>query len=379
MQSRLSRSPSFENGDAPSLMDVIERDPMISKRPGRLAWWYRLAAPPEPPPTANLKQREAYRRGRLTAIVSLMEIIINLILIPTVGFFVDHSVIVIGIAVVAILAFSCWLNRRGWTIAAGIIVVGTLELVFFEFVLNPTGGLLASYTLPFFDTLVLGVLFTVLLLPEGAVFIVALINILFIVGVILERPKTQELIDMLQTAHGSDAYVRPIIIQTVAALICYLWAYNSRKALERADRATTIAALEHSLAEQGQEIALQNQQLEWSIQQIVEAYTRVANGDLSARVPSPQDKSLWEVVGLLNNVLSRLQRLQQAETELQQVKQAVGSLAEAIRQSGGKPVSWPQTGTIFDTIVAQYNTLAQQYTGQAPGSSVRRITGWQGQ
>jgi HAMP domain-containing protein len=367
MEPTLSRTRSSENPGTPSLLDVIERSPMRSERSGFLAWWYHLAAAPEPPSTANLKERETYRRSRLTALVSLIQIIVNFLLIPTVGLFVDHSTILGSGVVILVLVCACWVNRRGWTVAAGVIVVAILELLFFSLVLNPFGGLLSSYELPFLDALMIGVLFTVFLLPESAVFVVALVNSLFIVGAILEMPKTAELIATLQTAHAVDAFVRPIILQIIAAVVCYLWARSSRGALERADRATTIAALEHSLVQQGQGVARQKQHLEKSMKDVIETCTRIANGDLSARVPLPQDYSLWEVVELLNTVLVRLQHLHHAEAELQHVKRTVGALAETMRQSGGKPIAWPQTGTIFDTIAMQYNMLAQAHSRRQTG------------
>jgi hypothetical protein len=301
----------------------------------------------------------------------LIEIIINLLLIPTIGVFIDQIVIVTGAIVILVILFACLINRRGWTVVAGTMVVGVLELVFFSFVLNRPGGQLSSYALPFFDTLVFGVLFAALLLPEGAPFIVSLINSVFIVGAVLLLPRTDELNKILQVTPIADAAGRPILVQVISSIVCYVWARSSRGALERADRATTIAVLEHSLVQQGREVAHQKQQLELSLRQIVEAYTRAANGDLSARVPTPQDYSLWEMVGLLNNALARLQRLQRSETELQQIKRAVSYLSETMRQSGGKPIAWPETGTIFDAIAAQYNALAQ--------ATPRRTTGWQAQ
>ena len=359
MESRTSRA--FGGKAAPSLVDIIERSPMEKSRPSPLEWWYRMTAPPEPPPNATLKQREAHRRGRLISIMLLMQIVIDLIVVFTVGLFVTHLVILTAGVPILFLLFGGWLNQRGRVLASGIIVVAALDAGLFGVTLNYNGGLLSSFALPFFDLLVLTNLFAVSLLPENMVFLAAIVNILFIGGTVLWMPKTDELNALLHSPSIADVIVRPVVLQIGATIVSYLWVRSAKKALERADRATTIATLEHSLAEQGKQIALQKQQLEQSIQQIVETHMRVANGDYSARVPLNQDNVLWQVAGLLNNALARLQHLQQTESELQQVQQAVDYLAEAMRRSNGAPVPWPQTGTIFDTLVLQHNALAQQY------------------
>ncbi len=361
METRTSQARPFGGKAAPSLVDIIERSPMEKSRPSPLEWWYRMTAPPEPPPNATLKQREAHRRGRLISTMLLMQIVIDLLVVFTVGLFVSHLVILTAGIPILFLLFGGWLNQRGQVLVSGIIVVAALDAGLFGVTLNYNGGVLSSFALPFFDLLVLTNLFAVSLLPENMVFLAAVINILFIGGTVLWMPKTAELNALLHSPSIADVIVRPVVLQIGATIVSYLWVRSAKKALERADRATTIAALEHSLAEQGKQIALQKQQLEQSVQQIIETHMRVANGDYSARVPMTQDNVLWQVAGLLNNALARLQHLQQTESELQQVKQAVDYLGEAMRRSNSAPIPWPQTGTIFDTLVLQHNALAQRY------------------
>src|SRR5438874_1320237 len=153
-------------------------------------------------------------------------------------------------------------------------------------------------------------LFAVSLLPPIAVFVDALFNIAFIVAALTFLfPQNAELRVLLHTSALQDALARPIVIQVLVAVISYLWVNSATQAIARADRATTIAALERTMAEQAQVEAEQKHQLEASIQQIVEVHTRVANGDFSARVPLDQGNTLWEVAGALNNLLARIQRL----------------------------------------------------------------------
>ncbi len=353
-------SPSFSGGAGPSLVDLIERNPLLPQRPSPLEWWHRRMAPPEPSSTANLKQREAHRRGRLIATILFLQILLDIFVVLTVGLFVNHFVILNTGLFIPVLVIAGWLNRRGRVIISGIFAVCFAELSIFALILTYPGGL-STFALPFYDLLAIVVLLAVSLLPEKSAFVFALINILFIVGSLFLMQKSEELAALLQTPAAVDAIVRPVSIQIICAFVSYLWVRSAKKALERADRATSIAALEHSLAQQGQQVEREKQQLEEGIRQIVETHRRIAQGDLSARVPLSPDNVLWQVAGLLNNALARLQRLQHAETELQQVRRLVDYLGEALHHSPGKLIAWSQTGTVFDTFVARYNTLAQQY------------------
>jgi len=69
-----------------------------------------------------------------------------------------------------------------------------------------------------------------------------------------------------------------------------------------------------------QEIAKQKYELESGIQLILQAHVQVANGDFTTRAPLTQDHLLWQIAYSLNTLLARLQRLSQAEAELQQVR-----------------------------------------------------------
>src|SRR2546429_546513 len=69
-----------------------------------------------------------------------------------------------------------------------------------------------------------------------------------------------------------------------------------------------------------QAIAQQKQELESGIELILQTHVQVANGDFTTRAPLTQDHLLWQVGHSLNNLLARLQRLNQAEAELQRAK-----------------------------------------------------------
>jgi hypothetical protein len=117
-------------------------------------------------------------------------------------------------------------------------------------------------------------------------------------------------------------------------------------AIHRADRAEEIAALEH-------QIAAQKQQLEYGMQQILQTHVRAANGDLSARAPLAQDNMLWQIAQSLNNLLTRLQRSGGADFTLQRTEEELRRLAAAIddANAGRQPI-WPSlSGTPADIII----------------------------
>ncbi len=76
---------------------------------------------------------------------------------------------------------------------------------------------------------------------------------------------------------------------------------------------TDIVALQEAITQQKYE-------LESGIQLILQTHVQVANGDFTTRAPLTQDHLLWQVAHSLNNLLARLQRLSQAEVELQRAK-----------------------------------------------------------
>lgn len=90
MDKRELNQPTNTSAQVLSTVEMVEPDLV---KPGKMGWWYRLAAPPEPVTSANLKQREVYRRGKLISIALLLQIVIIIVVLFTVGIFVNHSLI----------------------------------------------------------------------------------------------------------------------------------------------------------------------------------------------------------------------------------------------------------------------------------------------
>jgi hypothetical protein len=228
------------------------------------------------------------------------------------------------------------LNRMGKVSVAGVIVA-------LSFIVSPTANILTTpggvntSALSVFVLLVLPLMCAVSFLPAWSVFIVGAANCIFTVYVLKFMPTSGELHEVIKTAF--PGVVTPILLgQGIVSIVAFLWVRGATQALLRADRAEEIAKLEHDMALQAEAEALQKQQLDISIQKIVEAHMRVANGDFNARVPLTQDNVLWQVSGSLNNLLARVQRLRQEAAQSQQLqymlKQAREEIALLRRQVG---------------------------------------------
>ncbi len=353
MNDKLSPFPIGTPSPLSSTVEMIERSTGTASKMG---WWYRFSAPPEPALSATLKQREAYRRGKLISIALLMQIVVIIVVLFTVGIFVNHALIPNLAGMLVVLSIAVFMNRRGNVIAAGILAVLGLDLSLMgNFFSYPQ---LTVFLLPFFDLLVLPELFAVSLLPPRAVFIDALFHIAFIVAALTFLfPQSKELHDLLQTSVIQDALARPITIQVLVAVFSYLWVTSATQAIARADRATTIAALERSIAEQAQLEAERKRQLEADIQHIVQVHAHVANGDFSVRVPMEPGNTLWEVAVSLNNLLARVQRYRQDSQRLQHLSTVLEQYFHLRNQAQNGIIPWKPTGTVVDALVQQHNAM----------------------
>ncbi|HET8841919.1 MAG TPA: hypothetical protein VFN35_10655, partial [Ktedonobacteraceae bacterium] len=283
-------------------------------------WWYRLASPSRPDSLAPFKEKERFRRGRTGSQIIPALYVLLLVSFPAGFAGTNPFLTTIVIGGLLALTMATIFNRLGMVNTAGFIVLLTFTAYPMVNIATTPGGL-GMLVLPLFGLLILPVLCAISFLPEWWAFVVAAVNILFTVFVLIYLPQTAELNAILVVDFAG--IVTPIILsQMIVSVVAYLWVHGTTQALRRADRAEEIARLEHDLALQAEASGQQQQQLESSIQKIVETHMRVANGEFSARVPLTEDNVLWQISGSLNNLLSRLQRLHQDSAELQQMKYA---------------------------------------------------------
>ncbi len=308
--------------------------PKSTQESAVLRWWYRLTSPSEPERSAAFKEQERFRRGR-TGSQIILGLYILLIISTFTGFIGTNTYlipIVIGSAVALVVATV--LNRIGKISLAGLIVV----LTFIAFpILNvvTTPGGLGMEVLPLFGLLVLPLLCAVSFLPPWWVFVVALGNCIFTWYSLTNLTRTAELKAILDIAFAG--VITPIIlIQVIVAIIAFTWVQGTTQASIRANNAEEIARLEHDLGQQAKIASQQKQQLESSVQRIVETHMRVANGDYSARVPLTEENVLWQISGPLNNLLARTQNWRQEASQLQHALQQAHGENERLRRALGK-------------------------------------------
>ena len=348
--SNYSKTPAIVPGE---LVHNEERQPPNSSI---LARWYRLAGPPAPPVTANLIQRETYRRGQLASLVLLTMI---LLILAFAGEAIKQPSILITLGIILCINFvALVLNRRGLVTVVALLIIFEIELAAASVigVFSPSSSLNIPGVAEA-DLLLATVIVTAILLPAWSVFVVSFLNIAIICGSVLFKPHAPDLAQYIATDGFYNVVARQVLLELVVAAATYAWGSSMLKALKRADRAEAMATLQRALVQQQHIAVQQKEQLERSIEYIVETQTRVANGDFSARVPLTQDNVLWQVAGSFNNLLARFQQVRKEEYELQKLRNEMAQFVNAMREAKAtnQPLRFARTGTMLDVLAAEFN------------------------
>ena len=324
-------------------------------------------------PLPTISDRELARRSRLLSWILLAILIVLAILAPLGASDVGSLAAILGVAVGVLIGI--FLNRAGQVTAAGALLIVLITAgVMGSIVTYPLGLGIDSF--PAYDILLITVVVAASVLPRGAAFVVAGVNVALIIGDFFLQPHFANLNEVLNdprlygdpTTATISLLARPVALQIIIATVAFLWVSGTNEAIRRADRAEEIASLEHTLADQ-------KRQLDIGIQQILQTHVRAANGDYTARAPLGQDNILWQIASSLNNLLSRLQRSGQAEHQLTRTNEELRRLAAAIddAQAGRKPI-WPApTGTAADLILERIRggrrSAPQPLVQEQPGPS----------
>lgn len=291
-------------------------------------------------------------------------IIILLLFLAATPFLSNHNVLWSIIAMLGVCVLALVANKSGNTIVAGIIITIAFEgaLGFVIFSTTPFDII----NLRLFDLFIVGELLTVSLLPSVTVFLVGALNSLFIFISLTVQSHTALLASVLKTQF-SNALIVPVALQFIVAGVAFLWLQSSSRAIARADRAEMIALLEHTIAEQKQE-------LEVGIERILQTHMAIANGELQARAPLTHDNVLWQVANSLNMLLQRYQRALAIEKEYENLSRANASLIGTIQQANRirKPLNHlPTTGTTLDPLIVLLNGVlaSRNISSQLPDPS----------
>jgi hypothetical protein len=319
------------------------------------SWWHAIAAPRVPAGDVPLSTREFVRKGRFTSMVLLFEFLIN---IPS--YFVSsdpHLIIPLTISMF-MLCIGVVLNRRGKTVAAGVLVIATIEIGMCSWLLNfafQPGGL-TPLVLPLVADLMQPTLLAVSIFSPKVSLPLGAFNILFILSYFTFFPKTPEMAHYFSIAPVAfTIYYIPIDNLIFITLISALWVSSALQAMKRADQAEEVNKLAETLAAHQRVVLQEKQMLEESIQQIVAVHAQAANGDFNARVPLDQKNVLWSVAGSLNTLLARLQRWRQEAQQGQRTEQAIQLVLRDMQlaERAGTPFQIRRTGTALDPLIAE--------------------------
>lgn len=330
-----------------------------------LAPWYRLSAPPEPPASAPFAVRDQHRRARLASALILGFTLVGLAQLPFE--LRSGSSLVIGSVALLVFAGLVWLNRAGQTNAVGALML-LVSYGILGFAAAPGGRLNAGSPLTF-DLLVVTELIAVTILPPISVLVVAAINCVAILAAIALLPHDASFAALVARSAGSTLIARALALQTLVAVVAYLWARSAVRALRRADRAEEIALLERREVERTREI-------EEGVRQLQATLVQLANGDFSARVPPVRNALLWQVGVSVNNLIGRLGRLTQGAPDNPRLREEARQLADTIFawSRGAQPI-WPApSGSPLDEVTLTLRrTLGQLATptggpGMAPSA-----------
>ncbi len=250
-----------------------------------------LTAPPVPVRAEELplKAREFLRRGKLTSIALLIELI-ELVVQVVPALHDGTNALPFILLSIAFLVIAVLLNRAGKLLFAGLLVIVVLEAGMISVVALPPAIPLTLAQIPFIFLLVQPLLISVLLFPAWAILVVAAINMIVTALMLFFLPKAPEFQVYIQ-AHAGPMFGIPLTIQLLCALISYIVITSLQESLIRADKAEEVTKLQQVMAEQARNELQTKRQLEANIEEIISGLTRFANGDNQARI---RLEPVWE-------------------------------------------------------------------------------------
>ncbi len=320
-----------------------------------IRWWYFLAAPQAPTHSEELplKDREFLRRGKLTSIALLIQLI-ELVVQAVPAAHDGTNAFPFILLSIAFLVVAVILNRAGKLLFAGVLVIVVLEAGMISVVALPPAIPLTLAQIPFIFLLVQPLLISVLLFPAWSILVVAFINMAVTTLMLLFLPRTPEFQTYMQ-AHAGPMFGLPLTIQLLAALISYIVITSLQESLIRADKAEEVTKLQQVMAEQTRRELQAKRELEAGIGEIVNGLTHFANGDNQARIRLEQGNPLWSVAATINNMMSRFVRLREQEGPREQAAIAVRAYLRELQMARitGNPLPEPRSGTEVDILIRE--------------------------
>jgi hypothetical protein len=326
---------------------------------GSFQWWYALTAPPVTTGDVNFVKREVERKARSLSNVAAFFLGVLLLFLPA-CFFMGKTIILADSIAMVVTLLGLIVNRMGETNVAGVIIVLGAEIalataILFIGPMHPADIQLYA----------LIILLVASLLPTRTIFLFAAAHSAFIILEMFIHPDTAALAQDLQPqAQLLPAIVRSVGLQLLGSTVAYIWVRSATQAIERANRAEMVAMLEHTIAEERASSEREKQELEGSIQQLIQAQMAATKGQITNQIPYPPSKVLWPLVGAMNLLWSRLQRTQQLEREHQHLQQAISSYIHVIQKESHASLPLVRTGTILDQLILAAQTPGSGETHQ---------------
>jgi hypothetical protein len=288
--------------------------------------------------------RERLRRKQIVNGVLLVIIVFQLVQFPGALLMQTSMALVTVLLGLALCGAAVVLNQLGRLTIVGVLLILVVDLGCGLMLLTSAMGTgmgmgmgLGVADLPVLDVLIISELIAVSLLAPASVFVVAFSNILFICTVFAFFPRSPELNMLLNSSMAYNAVTQPLVLQVVVAVVAYLWVHSARLAFARADRAEEIAQLQRNEAELLRREAERSHQLEQGSEQLLQVLVRAANGDISVRATLTHDNVLWKVGNGVNLLLSRLRRINLAESENQRLRRANVRLTQQVYERNMTP------------------------------------------
>ncbi len=389
------RAPAKEPFIAGELMQQYfgMQEPMVRARVVR--WWYRLTMPTGEVKGSTFSKGNSFAQNVLLWREQLASLLIFFFLLVLLALVLPLSIFTINLPVIlvaSLLLFTALLairfNRAGKPQLAGLLIAATLNMGICCLILTGSGGL-GINTLALFDLLVFSELFVASLLPIKWVILVAFLNSSFVIAALLLLPKPPTLAQATQ-ASAYMLLLRPLALYFIVAAVLWLWVSSTMRALKRVEQTELLATHEYM-------IACQKYLLDANIEQVMQTLVQVANGNLKARVPLKEGALLWPLTIALNNLLSRIQRLQQIEQEFLQQLPGIqkGKLAQYELQraqedlrllkliiqdarQNNRCMRTPHSGTLLDPLMqelnGQYLSPLPPYIRNVRNSATRPLT-----
>ncbi len=326
--------------------EVIGQEPEQSHM---FQWWYVLTAPPPVTGSGSFVQREAERKARSLSSVAAFFLSVLLLFLPACFFMGMVIIFADALAMVGTL-IGLIVNRMGSSRAAGIIIVLGAEIALGVAILLK--GPFQPADIQLYDLYALIILLVASLLPPRTLFLFAAAHSTFIIVELYIHPDTQALAQNLQPqAQLFPAIVRSVGLQLLGSTVAYIWVRSATRAIERANRAEMVAVLEHTIAEERASGEREKQELEESIQQLIQAQMAATRGQVTNQLPYPPAKVLWPLVGAMNLLWTRSQRAQQIEREHLRLQQVISSYIHVVQKDSHASLPLVQTGTMLDQLI----------------------------